>query len=116
MIRYEPKNFVQQLADGSWKLGDVRRVLYRLSEVVAAVEKGETVFVVEGEKDADALARLGVVATCNVGGAGKWLDSYASDLIGATVVVIADKDEQGRKHAKDVAQKISVVPRVLKVL
>ena len=34
-------------------------------EVLAA----DTVFVVEGEKDADNLAALGLVATCNTGGA-----------------------------------------------
>ena len=46
----------------------VERVLYRLPEVLAAGE----VWVVEGEKDADSLAALGIVATCNAGGAGKW--------------------------------------------
>ena len=39
-----------------------------------------TVFVVEGEKDADNLAALGLVSTTNVGGAGKWRESYNDAL------------------------------------
>ena len=37
--------------------------LYRLPEVVAAVTAGTTIYLVEGEKDADALTTLNVVAT-----------------------------------------------------
>jgi putative DNA primase/helicase len=71
--RLEPKGFRQRRPDGNggwvWGLGDVRRVLYRLPQVVA--DKGKrVVFIVEGEKDADALARLGLLATCNPGGVG----------------------------------------------
>lgn len=114
------KDFVQRRPDGKggwvYKIGDVRRVLYRLDEVAASVERGDTIYIAEGEKDVDNLRGLGLVATCNVGGAGKWLDSYASDLIGATVVVIADKDDAGRKHAKDVAQKLSAVAKSLRVI
>ena len=54
----------------------MERVLYRLPDVAAAVRQGRVVFVVEGEKDADALARLGLAATTNVGGAGKWRAEY----------------------------------------
>ena len=38
---------------------------------------------VEGEKDADALTALGLTATCNPMGAGKWRDSYTATLAGA---------------------------------
>jgi 5S rRNA maturation endonuclease (ribonuclease M5) len=84
----------------------VRRVLYRLPQVVEAVKTGATVYVVEGEKDADAIAAIGVVATCNPGGAsrtGKWRPEYSDMLEGADVVVIADRDEAGRAHARAVA-------------
>src|SRR5690554_390931 len=86
-------------------LGNARRVLYRLPEVIRAAEQGRTVYVCEGEKDADALAALGLVATCNPGGAGrgKWRDEYSSYLAGAHVIVVADRGEPGREHARAVA-------------
>lgn len=90
-------------------LGDVRRVLYRLPEVIQAAAAGGTVYVCEGEKDADALARRGYVATCNVGGAGrgKWKEEYSPYLEGAHVVVVADRDEPGIAHARAVADSLT---------
>jgi hypothetical protein len=46
----------------AWNLAGVERVLYRLPETLAAIAGGATVFVVEGEKDADRLALLGLAA------------------------------------------------------
>jgi putative DNA primase/helicase len=43
---------------------------YRLPELIK--NRDSTVFVCEGEKDADNVVDLGLVATCNHGGAGKW--------------------------------------------
>ena len=60
-------------------------------------------YVVEGERDVLALERAGVTATCNPMGAGKWRDTYAESLVGADVVVVADQDEPGRRHARQVA-------------
>ncbi|NLO26617.1 MAG: AAA family ATPase [Actinobacteria bacterium] len=110
VVRFHPKDFRQRRRsdDGEWewKLGDTRRVLYRLPEVLTAVaDRGEVyvVYVVEGEKDVHALEAAGCVATCNPGGAGKWRREYAGCLAGAKVIVVADKDEPGRKHAAEVA-------------
>jgi 5S rRNA maturation endonuclease (ribonuclease M5) len=75
---------------------------YQLPAVVAAVDQGQPVWIVEGEKDADALTRAGVTATCNAGGAGKWTYRHAQWLTGAHVTVCADTDEPGRKHACEV--------------
>src|SRR5690606_37649624 len=44
----------------------------------------------------------GFAATCSPMGAGKWDDSYSESLAGADVVVIADADEPGRRHARQV--------------
>ncbi|MER6603889.1 toprim domain-containing protein [Streptomyces parvus] len=113
----ERKTFRQYAANGTAGVKGVRRVLYRLPEVIAAAKAGDTIIVVEGEKDADSLAALGVVATCNVGGAGKWSDDYTKHLRGASeVVIIADRDEPGRKHAETVAasvKKIGIPARVV---
>jgi len=86
-----------------WKLGETRRVLYRLPQVIEAVKAGKTIYIPEGEKDVHAIEQAGGVATCNPGGAGKWKREYAESLRGAQVVVVADKDTPGRKHARDVA-------------
>lgn len=89
-----------------WKLGKVRRVLYRLPEVLAAAEAGELVFIVEGEKAADALVGLGLVATCSPGGAGKWRDEYCQYLRGARVAVLPDADDVGAAHAATVLRSL----------
>jgi putative DNA primase/helicase len=93
VIRYSPKDFRQ-----------VRRTVpYRLRAVIEAVKEGRTVYIVEGEKDVQALEAAGRVATCNAGGAGSWKPEYAQYFKGAKVIVVADNDEPGIRHAKDVA-------------
>ncbi len=67
----------------AWNLDGIERVLYRLPETAAAMAAGEPVFLVEGEKDADRLAALGLAATTNPGGAGKWRATYGAALRGA---------------------------------
>jgi len=120
VVRYEGKQFKQRRPDGngewSWKLGHTPRVLYRLPELLAA-GPDEWVFVVEGEKDADRLASVGLIATCNPGGAKKWSKlSDDSALHGRRVVIIADKDAAGREHAADVAMRLRNRARELRVL
>ena len=103
--RHEPKAFSQAVWTGSgWKTGrgcmdGVRRLLYRLPEVIGA----PIVFIVEGEKDVDTLADHGFVATCNSGGAGKWNHDNDSLFVGKEVIILPDADEPGMKHARDVA-------------
>jgi len=120
VVRFNPKSFKQRRPDGNggwiWNMDGVQRVLYRLPQVIEAVKTGQMVFVVEGEKDVEALESLGVVATTNPGGAGKWQESYTATLTGAQVVVIADKDTPGRKHAQLVAASLYGKVASLKVL
>ena len=107
VVRFAPKDFRQRKPDGAggwvWKLGDVRRVLYRLPDVTEAVRVGVPVYVCEGEKDVHAIERAGGIATTNPGGAGKWRPEYSATLKGADVMIVADKDEPGRKHAFEIA-------------
>ena len=108
VIRSEPKRFKQQAADGSWSIKGVRRVPYRLPELRAA-DPTSVVYIVEGEKDADRLAALGLVATTNSGGASKsprtsnWLPEFSDHLKGRRVCVLPDNDDAGRNHAAQVA-------------
>jgi 5S rRNA maturation endonuclease (ribonuclease M5) len=77
-----------------------------LPAVLAAKHDGRAIYLVEGEKDADTLTRLGCVATTNPDGAGSWSDDYTSVLSGMQVDIIADNDEPGMKHGKDVASRL----------
>jgi hypothetical protein len=104
VVRFEPKTFRQQRADGAWGLGETPRVLYHLDEVAREVSTGGYVWVAEGEKDVDALRAHGVVATCNPMGAGKFTADHAAELRGCSLVtVVADRDDAGREHARIVA-------------
>jgi len=119
VVRFTGKRFRQRRPDGagwSWKLGRTPRVLYRLPELLAA-DPAERVYIVEGEKDADRLAALGLVATCNPGGAGKW-SRLADDtaLHGRRVAILADKDAAGRHHATDVAQRLRALAADVRLL
>ena len=102
VVRYEPKTFRQRRPDGCggwiWKTKGVPQVLYRRSKLKDA----ETVIVVEGEKDVESLERLGFVATCNPGGAGKWRREYSDLLSGKRVIVLPDNDAPGKEHADQI--------------
>jgi 5S rRNA maturation endonuclease (ribonuclease M5) len=98
-----------------WDVEGVRRVLYRLPELLAT-DPSETVFIVEGEKDADNLARRGLVATTNPGGALKWRRKYAEALRGRQVAILPDHDEVGRQHAAEVAWSLSGVAVSVRVV
>lgn len=107
VIRFVPKNFRQRRPDGRggwlWNLEGVRRVPYRLPDL----QGRRTVFVPEGEKDADRLWALDLPATTNAGGAGKWRPEYASMLKAAGcqhVIVLPDNDPPGAAHGRDVAR------------
>jgi predicted P-loop ATPase/5S rRNA maturation endonuclease (ribonuclease M5) len=108
VVRSEPKSFRQQAADGSWSIKGVPRVPYRLPELLAA-DPTYVVYIVEGEKDADRLAALGLVATTNSGGASKsprksnWLPEFSDHLKGRRVCILPDNDDAGRNHAAQVA-------------
>jgi putative DNA primase/helicase len=112
VLRYVPKTFrPRRKVNGEWAYGlkGVRRILYRLPELLAAVAAGEPVYVAEGEKDVESLRATGVVATCNQGGAKSWREEYAEHFRGASVIVVVDKDEDGRRWAADVAASLDEV-------
>ena len=103
VVRTPDKKFWQQrlTPEGEWAngLGDTLRVLYRLQEVQGAVVGKKPIWIVEGEKDADRLHRMGLCATTNPGGAGKWLPHHTDTVAGAELHIVADKDDPGRAHA-----------------
>jgi Protein of unknown function (DUF3987) len=138
VVRFEPKDFRQRRPDGTrpdgwnWSTRGVRPVPYRLPELSEALGLGKAVYIVEGEKDADRLWALGVPATTNAGGAGKWRHELTEFFAGAEVVVIPDRDPQkthpktgepmfhpdgrpilpGQDHGEAIAHALSAVARV----
>lgn len=115
VVRRPGKKFLQRRPDGrggwSWSLKgldpELRSLPYKLPDIAKAAGKFDgTVFVVEGERDVESLWRAGWPATCNAGGAGKWTNTHTNHLVAAGVrkaVVVADRDEPGRQHARQVA-------------
>jgi len=101
--------------DGKWTTKGVRRVLYRLPELLAA-DGASPVFIVEGEKDVENLRARGLIATCNSGGAGKWRREYGEALRGRDAVIIPDNDQTGRDHAADVQGHLGGFVRSIRVI
>ena len=77
--------------------------IYRYKDVRSAISVGEPVFIVEGETCADALWKLGIAATTNIGGSGKWKPSDTGNLSGAKVILCPDRDTPGVKHMEKIA-------------
>jgi predicted P-loop ATPase len=109
VCRMDPKDFRQRrkprptdapekIKNGwVWSVKDVRHVPYRLPELIDVGDR--VVSIVEGEKDVDKLWALGVPATTNLGGAGKWHSELSGYFTGCDVVIIPDRDPQ-KKHPK----------------
>ena len=105
------KKFRQRRGD-VFGLGDVRRVLYNLPQVLPAPR----VFIVEGEKDVETLRKRGIVATTNSGGANYWREDFNAAFTGKAVIIIADNDAPGLEHAEKIAGQLVGVAKSVKVL
>jgi len=116
--RFEPKTFRQVRPDGNggWlhNLDGVTPVPYRLHDMLARPDM--PVFVVEGEKAADRLAKLGLVATTNNGGSKNWKPEINKWFAGRNVVILPDNDDAGQAHADTVIANIfDIAGRVKRV-
>jgi hypothetical protein len=83
----KPRRWQEKWDGTKWVKGlrGVKReniLIYRYQELKKAIEDGATtIYVVEGETCADALWNLGLPATTNIGGSGKWKSSDTQYLI-----------------------------------
>jgi DNA polymerase len=116
--RTSAKQFPQyHWENGGWVKGKPAgpKIPYMLAELIAA-PPSEPVFIAEGEKDADAVAILGLVATTNSEGAtkGKWTHDLNVWFRGKQVAyVLEDNDSDGRRHVWDVANALrGIVPDI----
>lgn len=111
------KTFRQRKPNGkgwSWSVKGVQIIPYRLPEILK--KPTAPVCVVEGEKDADSLAELGIPATCNSGGAGKWKPEHSAFLRGRNVIILPDNDETGAEHAQQVAVSLHGIAESVKLV
>lgn len=122
VCRFDPKDFRQRRPDPTsrdgwnWSVKGVRQVPYRLAEWIEATASGAPGFIVEGEKDADRLWSLGLPATCNAGGAGKWPDGFDDFFRGVECIILPDDDEPGHKHRDKVGRALAGVAASVRIL
>jgi hypothetical protein len=116
------KTFRQKRPDpenpGRWifNLDGVERLPYRQPELLEAVGLEQTILIPEGERCVNALRAIGIPATCNSEGAGKWrpeLNQYFAD---ADVVLLPDNDEPGRDHVNEVGAQLTEIARRIRML
>jgi 5S rRNA maturation endonuclease (ribonuclease M5) len=88
------------------------RNLYRVDRIGGAT----TVYVVEGEKDVHAVESAGGIAVCSAMGAGKADRFDWTPLRGKHVVVVADRDEPGRRHAAQVVGLLDGIAASVKIV
>jgi hypothetical protein len=98
------------------KLGDCRIVPYKLPDLQQATAAGRVVYITEGEKAADALGSLGVVATTSHAGSGNWSPELNQYFAGANVVIVPDNDTAGWSYAQKVVEALLPVVKSIRVL
>jgi RecA/RadA recombinase len=117
VLRFEPKDFRQRrLENGKhvWNLQGVTPLPYNLPAILEHPRK--TIFLVEGEKDVEALKKLGLLASCNSGGAKKWTQDLNQHFAGRKIIVLPDNDEAGRNHAKVLVEQLASVAQEVRIL
>jgi putative DNA primase/helicase len=101
-----------------WRKGKPKgtKIPYRLPELVAAAVD-TTVYVCEGEKDADSAARIGLVATtASEGASAKWKPELNRWFKDRRVVILVDADAPGRVHGQQVAKALHGVAASVRVV
>ena len=71
------------------------RPIYNLTDI----NDSTTVYICEGERAADAVISLGLIATTSMGGSQAPELTDWTPLVGKSVVILPDNDEPGRKYA-----------------
>jgi hypothetical protein len=127
----DKSSFPQRRPDGKggwrWETKSVRKVLYRLPELLAAVSNNQPIVIPEGEKDVNNLWRIGLAATCNPGGAPKptsarpnptpkWKPEYSETLRGADVLLTPDNDPAGWLHVNQIAAALNGIAARIRIL
>jgi hypothetical protein len=82
--------------------GDQPELLYRLPELIRemAERPDDPIFIAEGEKDVETLRALGLIATTNSNGAGKWSPEFNGRFTRRDVVILIDNDQRGDQRGR----------------
>lgn len=122
----EGKSFaIHAYRNGTWEknaqsLNGERYTLYNLPAVKKAIQENRTVYLNEGEKACNLMTLHGLTGTCQPFGASetadKWHKDITSQLKGAHLVIVADRDAVGEGYARSVAEKVSSAVRSLRVV
>jgi hypothetical protein len=118
VCRTQAKTFFQNRWNGQmWVSGapEGAKIPYRLPELVAAPLTAK-VHITEGEKDADALAELGFVATTNSEGAANWTDDLNERFRDRHIYIHEDNDEEGRKRVQRIARSLDPIAASVRVI
>jgi RecA-family ATPase len=114
--RLEPKSFRQRRPDGKggwiYNLGGVGRVPYRWPELLEYPDG--TIFLCEGEKDADRVASLGHCATTATGG--KWANECIKALADRDVIILQDADNPGTAKALKTATALHGTAKTIRIV
>src|SRR5262245_67365 len=116
--RTAAKGFFQNKWNGQmWVTGkpDGPKIPYRLPELLAAPLAAK-VHVCEGEKDVEALVRIGFVATTNSQGANGWTDDLNEHFRDRHVYIHEDNDEEGRKRVQLIARALDPIAASVRVI
>ena len=126
VCRYaEPKSFSQRRPDpdheGEWisDLNGVRLVPYHLSDLMEGIANEHPVYWVEGEKDAENGAKLGLVTTTTamgLAGKGHWERGVYDEFFrGACIILVPDQDadpKKGGELARVIARRLKPIADV----
>lgn len=115
-LRYADKSFTWRRPDGKggwiYNRKEVPHKLYVAGDI------SEEAYIVEGEKDADNLHKLGYPTVSGEDGAGpgKWRKEYTEQLKGIPVCIFQDNDDIGRAYAQETAAALHGVATEIRVL
>jgi 5S rRNA maturation endonuclease (ribonuclease M5) len=116
VVRGPGKQFPQYHWTGiDWKPGvsEIPAYPYRLPELIASTA---SVFLCEGEKDADRVASLGLTATTNSGGASSWKPELNEWFKDRDVYILEDNDDAGRKRCQDISKQLKDVAKSIRIV
>ena len=122
VVRLKPKDFRQRRPDPQdpnkwlWNMKKTLPLPYMLPQLLKATQKHKKVFIVGGEKDVHSLWNLGLPATCNHGGEGKFWDAILKWFKDYHVYIIPDNDKPGYDHAQSVAHKLHGIAKNIKII
>ena len=120
VCRYEPKDFRQRQPDKknpgkwTWKVKDLHPLPYHREKWHDL--KHKSIFIVGGEKDVHTIESLGLHATCNHGGEGKFYPSLSVYFKDFNVFIIPDNDQAGIDHAQLVASVLQKQAKSIRII